>query len=59
MYIGGLMVSETDFRCGNPGSFPRREGYEFTLNFYEDSNEKRMGRKQKEEVLWSNVGKHR
>ena len=29
------------------------------FNFFEDSNEEIMGREQKEEVLWWNVGKHR
>ena len=47
------MDSKSEFRCGScPGSFPRMGGYEFTSNFFEGSNEKIMGRQQKEEVVW-------
>ena len=46
------MVSESEFRCGNPRSFPKRGGVTNLLfNFFEGSNEEIMDRKQKEEVL--------
>ena len=32
--ISDLMVSETEFRYGNPGLFPWRRGYKFTFQFF-------------------------
>ena len=59
MWISGLMVSELDFRDGYLGSFPGKQNYKFTFQFFfEDSNEETIGREQKEEVLWWNVGKY-
>ena len=54
MWISGLMVSELDFRDGYLGSFPGKQNYKFTFQFFffEDSNEEPIGREQKEEVLW-------
>ena len=47
------MVSELDFRDGYLGSFPGKQNYKFTFQFFfEDSNEETIGREQKEEVLW-------
>ena len=41
------MVDEIDFRYSNLGLFPERGGYKFTFQFFEDSNEKIMGRDRK------------
>ena len=58
MWISGLMVSELDFRDGYLGSFPGKQNYKCTFQiFFEGSNEEIIGREQKEEVLWWNVGK--
>ena len=59
MCISGLKVSESGFRYDDRESFPRRRGYNFTFQFFEDFNEELMCREQKEEALWWNVGKHR
>ena len=45
MYVSGLMDSKADFMCSDLGSFPRRGGYVFALQFFEGSNEETMGRK--------------
>ena len=34
------MVIRSEFRCGNPESFPGREAYEFAFQFFDGSNEK-------------------
>ena len=52
MCISGLKVSESGFRYDDRGSFPRRRGYNFTFQFFEDFNEELMCREQKEETLW-------
>ena len=59
MYISGLMVRESEFRSSKPGSLPGREGYDFTFQFFEDSNEEIMGYEQKEEILLWNMEKSR
>ena len=51
IYISGLMVRELEFRSSKPGSLPGGGGYDFTFQFFEDSNEEIMGYEQKEEVL--------
>ena len=52
MCISGLLLSESQCRYRNLGSIPGRRGYEFTFQFFEDSNKEIMGREQKEEPLW-------
>ena len=42
------MVDEIDFRYNNPDCFPRGEVTNLLFNFFEDSNEKIMGREWKE-----------
>ena len=34
MWISGLMVSELDFRDGYLGSFPGKQNYKFTFQFF-------------------------
>ena len=49
MYISGLMDAKSDFRCSDLGSFPRRGGFIFALQFFfEGSNNETMIRQQKE-----------
>ena len=59
MCISGLMVSESEFRCGDPGIAPLegRVWINELFNFFEGFNEEIMDKKQKEVVLWWNVGK--
>ena len=51
------MVDEIDFRYNNPDRFPRGEVTNLLFNFFEDSNEKIMGREWKEGNLQWNVVK--
>ena len=46
------MVSESEFRCGDPGTFVRRGFTNILFNVFEGSNEEITGTEQKEEVLW-------
>ena len=59
MYISGLMVSESEFRCGDPVLAPLEGKVRINelFNFFVGFNEEIMDKKQKEGVLWRNVGK--
>ena len=52
------MDRKSEDRCGAQGSFPRERRFRIHFSIFEGSNEEILGRQQKEEVLWLNVGKH-
>ena len=55
--LGGSVDVSIQVRCWD--RFLRSEITNVLFNFFENSNEEIMGREQKEEILRSNVGKHR
>ena len=58
MCISGLMLASQNTGTAIRDGFPGGEFTILLLNFFEDFNEEIIGREQKEEVLWWNVGKH-
>ena len=46
-HISGLMVSKSEFRCSQPGSFLGRGGTNQPLNVFEGSIEEIVGKEQK------------
>ena len=59
MCISGLMLASQNSSRTIRDRFLGANFTKILLNYFDDSNEEIMGREQKEEVLWWNVGKHR
>ena len=58
MCISNLMVSYSEFRCGDRGLVSVRGDFEFSVQFFESSKEEIIGRERKKKALWRYVGKH-